>query len=169
MNKILLVLIISSGFLLIFYANNDIFTRKNFLTSSFPKNDNNAIIDYNDINSLSQSSSDLKRIKYIPKLNTTEYNIFVIYTKENLILKSKFELFLKSLIKYTSIKLHLHIITDEKSELSAETILRNQIDQYKKSVFYTLYDVQDCAIKISDIVYVMLPFFSSNPGNIFII
>lgn len=164
MNKILLVLIISSGFLLIYYANNEIFTRKTYIaTFSKADMDNNAIIDY-ELDGEFNLSPDLKRIKYIPRINSTEYNIFVIYTKENYILKSKFELFLKSLIKYTSIKLHLHIITDEKSEISAETVLRSQIDRYKKSVFYTLYDVQDCAIKISDIVNVMLPYFSANPG-----
>lgn len=165
MNKILLVLIISSGFLLIYYANNEIFTRKTYI-ATFSKADmeNNAIIDY-ELDGEFNLSPDLKRIKYIPRINSTEYNIFVIYTKENYILKSKFELFLKSLIKYTSIKLHLHIITDEKSEISAETVLRSQIDRYKKSVFYTLYDVQDCAIKISDIVNVMLPYFSANPGE----
>lgn len=163
------MLIISSGFLLIYYANNEIFTRKSYV-ATYSKSaaaediENNAIIDY-ELDGEFNLSPDLKRIKYIPRINSTEYNIFVIYTKENYILKSKFELFLKSLIKYTSIKLHLHIITDEKSEISAETVLRSQIDRYKKSVFYTLYDVQDCAIKISDIVNVMLPYFSANPGK----
>lgn len=183
MNKILLVLIISSGFLLIFYANNDIFvsTRKSFLNtfSSFSlaalrsgnnrthdnhrqNSDNGPIFfDYEDINVI---KPDQNRIKYIPQLNKTEYNIFLIYTKENFNLRNKFELFVKSLIKHSSVKLHLHIISDERSETSAETILRNSIERYKKAVFYTLYDVQDCANKISDLVHVMLPYFSSNPG-----
>ena len=112
----------------------------------------------------SKHTADIKRVKYIPTRNETEYNIFIIYTKENYILKTKFELFVKSLLKYASVHLHLHLITDEKSQVSAEDILKKEINHYNSFVFYTLYDVKDCAQQLSDITQVMMPYFSSNPG-----
>lgn len=182
LNKILLVLIILSGFLLIFYANNDIFTRPNIFTGLFRNN--------NDINGSQNSRlllggelwdveladspyaeneysrfAHLKRIKYVPHVNRTEYNVFVIYTKETQLLQTKYELFLKSLLKYTTIDVHLHVVTDEKSELNAEKILKNQTNRYKKRIFYTLYDLEDCATKIRDIVFLMMPYFNSSPGE----
>lgn len=171
MNKILLVLIISSGFLLIFYNNynNDIFTRKNIFFSAFQRKSDTNSISHNNHNIIIDTNNpiaDLKRIKYIPKLPpNVEYNIFIIFTKSNYVLRNKFELFLKSLFLHCSVELHLHIITDEESELSAELVLKTQIEKYKKIVFYTLYDVEDCATKLSDIVYILLPYFSSNPGS----
>ena len=237
MNKILLVLIIASGFLLIFYANTDLFRRKtkqileqtlssassspllslstqspfqlqqlhsyqndasqidntddakhyrhqqqqhkhssdnsyknknhhhnNIGTTNNNNNNNNNINKHQPIKNIT-SLADIKRVKYMPHLNQTEYNIFIIYTKQNYVLKTKFELFVKSLLKYASIQLHLHIISDKKSEQIAEDILKTQIIQYNRIVFYTLYDVEDCAIKISDITHVMMPYFSSHPGS----
>lgn len=113
----------------------------------------------------SDDSASIKRVKYVPRINETEYNIFLIYTKQNYLLKMKFELFIKSLLKYSSIKLHLHIISDGKSEHFAEEILKRLINQYKRIVFYTLYSVDDCAAKISDISRIMMPYFSSHPGS----
>ncbi|XP_058461925.1 xyloside xylosyltransferase 1 [Malaya genurostris] len=192
MNKILLVLIIASGFLLIIYANSSIFNRRNILMIFQQKTDSVGrgegtggvhpdVLD-NSHQGLMESAgksvsspffsaarfNELKRVKYIPKENNaTEYNIFIIYTKEsqNVILKSKFELFLKSLLKYTTIPMHLHVITDEQSETSAEELIREQINHYRKVVFYTLYDVKDCAEKISDIVKNMLPLFNYKTGS----
>ncbi|KAL1404160.1 hypothetical protein pipiens_019037 [Culex pipiens pipiens] len=194
MNKILLVLIIASGFLLIIYANSSIFNRRNILTI-FQKTDHEhhhhggggggggahseALLDHHNLGGavggkaaavhfLGSRLNELKRVKYLPKENNaTEYNIFIIYTKEsqNVILKSKFELFLKSLLKYTTIPMHLHVITDEQSEGSAEELIREQIAHYRKVVFYTLYDVKDCAEKISDIVKSMLPLFNYKTGS----
>lgn len=160
MNKILLVLIVASGFLLIFYANNDILTRKK-LFSLFQSD-----YGHNTSNRNASAYSDIRRVKYsdIPK-NTTEYNIFVIYTRETFVLKTKFELFLKSLLKYTSVPLHLHIVTDERSELSVEDVLKKEINEYHRVVFYTLYNMADCAAKISDISKAMMPHFNSNPGK----
>lgn len=164
-NKIFLVLIaISSGALIILYSNNDLFSRPSILRGFFESQPSEAP-SLDEVAALVDPQGDIQRVKYIPKgENATEHNIFVIYTKENYLLKSKFELFLKSLLKFTSIDLHLHIITDEKSETSAETVLKSQINKYRKRVFYTLYDVEDFAAKINDIVYVMMPFFSSHAG-----
>ncbi|XP_055700654.1 xyloside xylosyltransferase 1 [Phlebotomus papatasi] len=165
-NKIFLVLIaISSGALIILYSNNDLFSRPSILRGFFQSQPSEAP-PMAEVAALVDPQGDIQRVKYIPKgENATEHNIFVIYTKENYLLKSKFELFLKSLLKFTSIDLHLHIITDEKSETSAETVLKSQINKYRKRVFYTLYDVEDFAAKINDIVYVMMPFFSSHAGS----
>ncbi|GAB0100354.1 Xyloside xylosyltransferase 1 [Sergentomyia squamirostris] len=169
-NKIFLVLVAISSFaLLILYSNNDIFSRSSIFLNIFQAQpatgappEAAAVAALADIS----AGGDIQRVKYIPKgENVTEHNIFVIYTKENYLLKSKFELFLKSLLKFTSIDLHLHIITDEKSETSAENVLKGQIRKYRKRVFYTLYDVEDFAAKINDIVYVMMPFFSSHAGS----
>ncbi|XP_055609514.1 xyloside xylosyltransferase 1 [Uranotaenia lowii] len=188
MNKILLVLIIASGFLLIIYANSSIFNRRNILTifqkdnidpggssghSSFLPGEAVAgrtahLIGSNGV-AIGLKPNELKRVRYIPKENNaTEYNIFVIYTKEgqNQILRNKFELFLKSLLKYATVPLHLHVITDEQSELSAEELIKEQIEHYRKAiVFYTLYDVKDCAEKIEDIVKSMLPLFNYKTGS----
>lgn len=157
MNKVLLILIIISGFLVIFYANSEIFSRKTLL-AVFQRSSNEFL-------STENFTAEIKRVKYTPRHNDTEYNIFVIYTKENYQLQKKFELFAKSLIKYTSVRVHLHIITDEKSEVSAEELLREQINRYKKTILYTFYDVHECAEKVSDIVHAMMPYFSSNPGS----
>lgn len=177
MNKILLLLIAASGFLLIFYANTDLFRRKSSKqvlekptpVSSF-QNDAAHTVEENHHHDAEHHRNhtqlvEIKRVKYIPRINQTEYNIFVIYTKQNYVLKSKFELFVRSLLKYTSVQLHLHIISDSKSEAFAEETLKKEINQYKRIVFYTLYDVDDCARKISDISHSMMPFFSSHPGS----
>jgi xylosyl alpha-1,3-xylosyltransferase len=172
MNKVLLVLIITSGFLLIIYANTDLFSRKNLLAvlqKSYKAhghghdhggehrfNDFDDILDYN-IKGDGEQNDDggrggvaaggvshklaanyVTKVKYIPKINKTEYNVFIIYTKENSVLRNKFELFLKSLLKHSSVALHLHIISDEKSELSAEEVIKTQIIHYRKVVFYTM-------------------------------
>lgn len=208
MNKILLVLIVSSGFLLIFYANNDIFTRKKWISIFQAADDEDAVaepaanavvqptaalaavaagghqqhrhkklsaalINNNNNNHLIRnhqthnfSMNDIKRTKYIPTArNQTEYNIFIIYTKENYLLKTKLEMFMKSLLKYASVRLHLHIISDERSESGAESILRTQIQFYKSPVAYTMYSVDECAAQLADITQVMMPYFSSNPGS----
>lgn len=92
------------------------------------------------------------------------YNLFVIYTKETDVLQKKFELLLKSLFKYTKISLHLHIITDE-STVNAGDIVRKQMHRYNRRAVISTIDVQDCVDKVKDIVQVMMPYFSSHPGN----
>lgn len=195
MNKILLVLIVASGFLLIFYANNDIFTRKKWLNmfvqtstetplvqppnhaADEPVNDNHIepVIaerrqDSDGLLLLPQAkhpvwtSAGMQRIEYTANRNRTEHNIFIIYTKENYMLKTKFELFMRSLLKYSSVSLHLHIICDLASELGAEEIMRKQVDNYKTTVQYTMYNVTTIAKRLSDITSAMMPYFSV-PGN----
>lgn len=117
-----------------------------------------------------ESTAELKAIRYTPKAasnNTadSEHNIFVIYTKENYLLKTKFELFMKSLLKYATVPLHLHIITDARSKPAAEEIMRTQIGFYKHQpiagrVQYSLYNVTESAGKITDITAAMMPHFT---------
>lgn len=184
-------MIVSSGFLLIFYANNDIFTRRKWINIFQTDDDSEHPASSDDehpttlalFESHHQHShlyhkkhhshnttlppAEVKRVRYVASKNfTTEHNIFIIYTKENYMLKTKFELFVKSLLKYASVKLHLHIISDEKSEPGAEEILRAQIQFFHSFIFYTLYSVEDCARQLSDITSVMMPHFSSSPGLI---
>lgn len=188
---ILQVLIVSSGFLLIFYANNDIFTRRKWI-NIFQSDDDSERSDDDHPTTLARRQPDLygshhkhshlyhkhhshnitpppaevKRVRYVASNGSAEHNIFIIYTKENYMLKTKFELFMKSLLKYSSVRLHLHIISDEKSEPGAEEILRAQIQIYTSVVFYTLYSVEDCARQLSALTHVMMPHFSSSPGLI---
>lgn len=222
MNKILLVLIVASGFLLIFYANNDIFTRKRW-ASLFQSDqheqqeqqlhptpdDGAAALSSNAIpsgrsgdpdqavhfqsgggppqlRSLHQhgerhrghrgqpavAHDDLRPVRYVPSANGSaaaaeEHNIFVIYTKENYVLRTKFELFVKSLLKYASVPLHLHIISDARSDASAEEIVRKQLVFYHRQagrVQYSLYNVTEAAARIGDITQAMMPYFSV-PGS----
>ncbi|XP_052870785.1 xyloside xylosyltransferase 1 [Anopheles cruzii] len=191
MNKALVVFIAASGFLLFIYANSSSVFNRHLLPKEPPasgavaaaihhhqhhhssKRNNSAAAAAATGNGLVATNevtppSKLKRVKYIAKgTNGTEYNIFLIYTKEsqNLILHSQLELFLRSLLKYSTIELHLHIITDEQSERSAEELIKQQIERFQRTAFYTLYDVRDCAEKISDIVHSMGPLFNYRSGS----
>lgn len=188
MNKVLLVFIVASGFLLFMYANSSIFNRRilpkeagSSRTVHMSEIVASALVHQNHhLHSLAPngtvgneagseaSANRLKRVKYISKgLNDTEYNVFIIYTREsqNRILHSQLELFLRSLLKYSTIELHLHIITDDQSEQSAEELIKQQIERFHRTAFYTLYDVRDCAEKISDIVHSMSPLFNYRSGS----
>uniref|UniRef100_A0A182NHI8 Xyloside xylosyltransferase 1 n=1 Tax=Anopheles dirus TaxID=7168 RepID=A0A182NHI8_9DIPT len=194
MNKALLVFIVASGFLLFIYANSSVFNR-HLVQKETPEHSASAAAlvhrnhqhhqhppqqQHHDTKRNGTGSEDgttslgdtaaskLKRVKYVPKgANDTEYNIFIIYTKEsqNQILHSQLELFLRSLLKYSTVELHLHIITDEQSEHSAEELIKQQIERFHRTAFYTLYHVQDCAEKIGDIVHGMLPLFNYRSGS----
>ncbi|ALC42645.1 CG11388 [Drosophila busckii] len=95
----------------------------------------------------------------------SDYNIFVIYTKENYRLNMKFDLFAHSLFKHTNAQLHLHIITDKDSEISALDILQRQIKRFRRILVYTMYDVQLCSKSIQDIATKLSPYFSSAPNS----
>lgn len=185
MNKILLVLIIISGFLLIFYANNDIFTRTGLFHGGSRNNNNNNTATFSppaaDGMDRVDSSDQNERLllmddpggrpeeerRFWTTVNRTAYNLFVIYTKETEVLQKKYELLLKSLFKYTStIPLHLHIITDDKSTKNAESIARKQMHRYHRQALISMLDVEQCVEKITDIVQVMMPYFT-HPGRRF--
>lgn len=98
---------------------------------------------------------------------SSEYNIFVIYTKENYQLHVKFELFIKSLLKFANsgVLLHLHVLTDETSGHSVDQILEAEVRRYRRSIIYSLYNMHLCAEEVMDIVNTMTPYFSSTPKS----
>ncbi|XP_020818212.1 xyloside xylosyltransferase 1 [Drosophila serrata] len=95
----------------------------------------------------------------------SDYNIFVIYTRENYHLNLKFDLFAHSLLKHTSAQLHLHVITDRESQASVLEILQRQIRRFRRTVIYTIYDVKVCSGIIQDIAAKLSPYFSSTPNS----
>lgn len=195
MNKILLVLIIVSGFLLIFYANNDIFTRTNHMFSGlFHGRSSNsssrggtatfspdgsaqserlllmddpvamaAVLDAEQAEEDEEDDFVFPSKKRLWSTGTV-YNLFVIYTKETEVLQKKYELLMKSLFKYATIPLHLHIITDAKSTSNAEGIARKQMARYHRQAWVSMLDMEQCVEKITDIVQVMMPYFT-HPGR----
>lgn len=98
---------------------------------------------------------------------SSDYNIFVIYTKENYQLHVKFELFLKSLLKFANsgVLLHLHVLTDETSGHSVDQIIEAEVRRYRRSIIYSLYNMRLCAEEVMDIVNTMTPYFSSTPKS----
>ncbi|KAM7342600.1 xyloside xylosyltransferase [Cochliomyia hominivorax] len=98
---------------------------------------------------------------------SSDYNIFVIYTKENYQLHVKFELFIKSLLKFANsgVLLHLHVLTDETSGHSVDQILEAEVRRYRRSIIYSLYNMRLCAEEVMDIVNTMTPYFSSTPKS----
>lgn len=98
---------------------------------------------------------------------SSDYNIFVIYTKENYQLHVKFELFVKSLLKFANsgVLLHLHVLTDETSGHSVDQILETEVRRYRRSIIYSLYNMRLCAEEVVDIVKTMTPYFSSTPKS----
>ncbi|KAH8413697.1 hypothetical protein KR222_004107 [Zaprionus bogoriensis] len=113
---------------------------------------------------LNYSSVHLNLSSQISTLSS-DYNIFVIYTRENYRLHMKFDLFAHSLFKHTNAQLHLHIITDKESELSVLDILQRKVRKFRRVLIYTMYDVQICFNKIQDITKQLSPYFSSVPTS----
>lgn len=95
-------------------------------------------------------------------------NIWCIFTKviENAPLQVKFERLIKSLFMFTSVRLHIHIISDKNSKKIAKRVLDDSKNISKYEVIYSFYNMQFCAKQISDIVDNLMPYFSSQPGNI---
>lgn len=113
---------------------------------------------------LNYSSTQLELSSHLNGLSS-DYNIFVIYTRENYHLNLKFDLFAHSLLKHTSAQLHLHVITDSESQPSVLEILQRQIRRFRRTVIYTIYDVKVCSSIIQDIAAKLSPYFSSTPNS----
>ncbi|ENN75919.1 hypothetical protein YQE_07560, partial [Dendroctonus ponderosae] len=96
-----------------------------------------------------------------------EFNIWLIFTKvkKKSLLAKKFVNLVYNLINVSSVPLTFHIIIDEKSKLLAENQLSEVVYKTNKTLIYKFYNVQECALKIADIVDVMTPYFSSKPGK----
>lgn len=96
---------------------------------------------------------------------TSNYNIFVIYTRENYRLHMKFDLFIHSLFKHTNAQLHLHVITDKESEVAVLEILQRKVRRFKRVLIYSMYNIQICSNIIQDITDKLSPYFSSAPNS----
>ncbi|KAF7987414.1 hypothetical protein HCN44_003176 [Aphidius gifuensis] len=95
------------------------------------------------------------------------YNVWCIFTKltSTSPMRRKFRIFTESLLKYSSVNLTFNVIIDNSSRKIAETIINTHIIVFKKFVKINYYDVHKLSNKIQDIVEVMSPKFSSNPGT----
>ncbi|XP_030761365.1 xyloside xylosyltransferase 1-like [Sitophilus oryzae] len=101
--------------------------------------------------------------------SNVDYNVWLIFTKvtNKSTLTFKFQNLISNLLNVSTVPLKFHIIVDEKSKTIAKYKLSEVVYSLNKSLVYTFYNVQDCSTKLSDIVNVMTPFFSSRPGTYF--
>lgn len=108
-----------------------------------------------------------KNVNVSAALNNKDLiHVWCIFTKvtENAPLQMKFQNLVKSLFKFSTVPLHIHVISDNASKVIAKRVLDNARNSSRESVFYSFYDVGYCAQQISDIVQIMMPHFSSQPG-----
>ncbi|EDW74470.2 uncharacterized protein Dwil_GK21934 [Drosophila willistoni] len=184
--KLVLLLILICMLILIIFANTDLLFRGNiftvFLSSRFNKlshiKKQQSRYD-SDTDLTTPAKPVLKPTHYLLNYSSSthldlgaqsppmvsDYNIFVIYTKENYHLHLKFDLFAHSLLKHTNAQLHLHVITDKDSQTSVLDILQKQIRRFRRTVIYTMYDVKVCSVIIQDIAAKLSPYFSSAPNS----
>ncbi|XP_017150739.1 xyloside xylosyltransferase 1 [Drosophila miranda] len=183
--KLVLLLILICMCVLIIYANTHLLVRGNILSAflSSRLNKLSHIEKQETRNSEVQQTTTavqpiLKPTHYLLNYSSTQlelggqlndfssdYNIFIIYTRENYHLNLKFDLFAHSLLKHTSAQLHLHVITDKESSPSVMEILQRQIRRFRRTVIYTMYDVKVCSNIIEDIAAKLSPYFSSAPNS----
>ena len=139
-----------------------------FILYSFSRNTNfdtpllNQKLQHNEPNPISLVEP--MPLVYHRRTNSSEYNIFVIYTKEDVSLKLKLNLFLKSLLKFSSVPLHLHFFCDPASETSIEEVLKKHT-KHRNDVKFTLYDLHDAALKLNDFIFNVMPLFSYSSGS----
>ncbi|XP_030388274.1 xyloside xylosyltransferase 1 [Scaptodrosophila lebanonensis] len=184
--KIVMLIILVCMCILIIFANTDLLFRRKIF-SVFLSSRSNDLVDIDDQHAKNSNFEDALEEKNLPALKSSQYllnysstlmdrslqskafssdyNIFVIYTKENYHLRMKFDLFTHSLLKHTTAQLHLHIITDKSSEQSVLEILQRQIKRFRRSVIYTMYDVKICSKAIQDIAAKLSPYFNSAPNS----
>lgn len=105
----------------------------------------------------------------VPLKKEIQENVWLIFTKvtEKSPLRFKFRNLLENILNISSIPLKFHIITDNSSKELAISEISDVVSHSNKVMHYKLYDVQICAKKISHIVEVMTPHFSSKPGMLF--
>ncbi|XP_022223876.2 xyloside xylosyltransferase 1-like [Drosophila obscura] len=187
--KLVLLLILICMCVLIIYANTHVLVRGNILSAflssrlnklSHIENQETKYSDAQKTTTVLQQQPILKPIHYLlnfssPQLElgaqlnhlSSDYNIFIIYTKENYHLNLKLDLFAHSLLKHTSAQLHLHVITDKESSSSVMEILQRQIRRFRFGfgLIYTMYDVKVCSTIIEDIAAKLSPYFSSGPNS----
>lgn len=95
------------------------------------------------------------------------YNIWCIFTKitNNSPMRRKFKIFIESLLKFTSVEIFLHVISDTNSKSIAEKVIQVVQTVLGKKMKVQFYDVHKLAAQLEDVVSVMSPHFSSKPGT----
>ncbi|XP_012252782.2 xyloside xylosyltransferase 1 [Athalia rosae] len=166
LHKVLVNLTVLAVFLILFYCFQ---TPTLSITSNFYRNDAR-----NDTKTkIISTSINAQRFIELPELNNgtssdVEYhNIWCIFTKvtSNSPMKRKFKIFTASLLRLASVKIAFHVITDDSSREIAETLIQGVVKASGKYMKVRFYDVHVLAKQLEDIVSVMSPHFSSNPGT----
>ncbi|XP_012217254.1 xyloside xylosyltransferase 1 [Linepithema humile] len=98
---------------------------------------------------------------------TGYYNVWCIFTKValNSPMRHKFQIFLDSLLRLTSVDIAFHVISDNDSQRIAQTIIQDVMTNTEKFMEVFYYDVHKLAVQLEDIVSIMSPHFSSKPGT----
>ncbi|XP_020294117.1 xyloside xylosyltransferase 1 [Pseudomyrmex gracilis] len=98
---------------------------------------------------------------------TSDYNIWCIFTKVTLNspMKRKFQIFVDSLLKSTTIDIVFHVISDNDSRHIAQAVIQHVMVNTGKFMKIVYYDVHKLAVQLEDIISVMSPHFSSKPGT----
>lgn len=91
-------------------------------------------------------------------------NIWCIFTKVRAPLKGKFRVFVESLVRHSTSAIVLNVLSDEKSKGIARDIIEYVGREVNKTIGFMFYDIGVAARQIDDIVKVMMPYFSSQPG-----
>lgn len=105
--------------------------------------------------------------RILPRNQTNYYNIWCIFTKvaSNSPMRRKFQVFTESLLRFASINITFHVISDDNSQNIAENVIKNVLISTGKFMKVFYYNVHKLAAKLEDIVSVMSPHFSSKPGT----
>lgn len=98
---------------------------------------------------------------------TDYYNIWCIFTKvaSNSPMRRKFQIFVDSLLRLTSVNIAFHVISDNESQNIAQIVIQDVMVNTGKFMKVFYYDVHKLATQLEDIVSVMSPHFSSKPGT----
>ncbi|KAM0726420.1 Xyloside xylosyltransferase 1 [Formica fusca] len=98
---------------------------------------------------------------------TDYYNIWCIFTKvaSNSPMRRKFQIFVDSLLRLTSVNIAFHVISDDESQSIAQIVIQDVKVNTGKFIKVFYYDVHKLATQLEDIVSVMSPHFSSKPGT----
>ncbi|KAL1494688.1 hypothetical protein ABEB36_010252 [Hypothenemus hampei] len=120
------------------------------------------------LNNTLNISSPPSSFPFVNSTETNDYHIWLIFTKvsNDSPLTVKFKNLVYNLVNVSlDVPIKFHIIIDEQSKIIAQNKLSEVVYKLNQSLTYKFYNVQECASKISDIVSVMSPFFSSKPGT----
>lgn len=106
-------------------------------------------------------------IKY--EHNTTlDYIVWCIFTKvkhKNSPLRYKFERFIHSILKHSSVVITLNVISDKNSQIIAESVIKKIVFDTGKDIKVLYQDVIYATESISNITAVMQPAFSPQHGG----